>query len=131
MDLLAHCATVILVLVAAAALLVLAAYLVRRERLERETSRAAEASRLQALPPPLLGHTVVVNTPRPDDRSIRGVVTRELDGGGVVLSAAVIYNEVVGAGREAKVVEIPAGEVVVHHVAWFQILYPADPTAEA
>lgn len=97
-----------------------------------QASRAAdEASRLQLPPPPLLGQTVVVTTPRPDDRSIRGVVIRELDGGGVVLSAAVIYDEVVGPGREAKAVEIPAGEVVVYAVAWFQILYPVDPQPEA
>lgn len=73
---------------------------------------------------PIVGKVVVVNTPRPDDQSIRGVVTRELEDGGVVLTAAVVLETVVDRAGESSVEERPAGDVVVRRVSWVQELPP-------
>lgn len=60
----------------------------------------------------LEGELVVVNTPKPDDQSIRGVVDRELDNGLLCLKAAVYLERDVARGRET-VREVPVGDVVV------------------
>lgn len=88
-----------------------------RRLAELEAERAAS---------PLVGRTVVVNTPRPDDQALRGVVTRELEDGGVVLAGAAYLDRVEVRGGGAEVREVPAGDVVVTRVAWVQLLNPQE-----
>jgi hypothetical protein len=72
---------------------------------------------------PLLGQRVIVNTPRPDEQSIRGVVTIELDSGGLVLAAAELLETV--HDRDGEHVEAQAiGDVVVPAYSWAQRVKP-------
>lgn len=90
-------------------------------RLERELDEhLAELSALQA--GPLVGRLVAVNTPNPDDQSIRGVCTRELEDGGLVLSPAVYMDTVRTRGGELQVQERPMAAAVIPRYAWAQII---------
>lgn len=95
----------------AAVLVVLLSSALRLRRLELERGRRR-----------LEGELVVANTPRPDDQSIRGVVVRELDGGGLELRAAVYLERELERGAET-VREVAAGDVVLPRVAWVQVLH--------
>lgn len=80
----------------------------------------------------LEGELVVVNTPKPDDQSIRGVVRQELESGLLVLTGAVYLERDVDHGRQV-VREVPAGDVAVAGPklgSWVQILY-APPGQES
>lgn len=96
----------------------------RRHRLELELADA-RAARADLERSPLLGRTVIANTPRPDDRAIRGVVARELDGGGLLLQGAV-YLDPAGDPSNPGIREVPAGELVVPRVSFAQIIYPSE-----
>lgn len=76
----------------------------------------------------LVGKTVVVNTPKPDDQSFRGVVREELATGELVLGAAIYYERRWGRGGQEVAAEVVVGDVVVRGPklgAWIQVLYPA------
>lgn len=98
----------------------------RRHRLELELADARERQAAEAARP-LVGRTVIANTPRPDDRSIRGVVARELENGygGLVLQGAV-YLDPSGDPSNPGVREVSAGELVVPRVSFAQIIYPSE-----
>lgn len=96
----------------------------RRHRLELELADARERQAAEAARP-LVGRTVIANTPRPDDRSIRGVVVRELEGNGLVLQGAV-YLDPSGDPNNPGIREVPAGELVVPRYSFAQIIYPSE-----
>lgn len=76
---------------------------------------------------PLEGELVIVNTPRPDDQSIKGVCVRDLGrAGGMVLEAAVYLDRGIEHGREVPR-EVPAGDVVVDRYSWAQIVRRTEP----
>lgn len=112
MDVLGLAAVLFLIACAAAAVV----YGCRRIRdLEGEL----EAHRVS----PLEGELVIVNTARPDDQSIRGLVARETAAGALVLTGAVyLERNAVRGGRE-EVIEVPAaGAIVVHNPSTTQIV---------
>lgn len=74
---------------------------------------------------PLVGQRVIVNTPRPDEQSIRGVVTLTLDDGSIVLAAGELLETV--RDRDGEHVEAqPLGDVVIARHSWIQRLAPED-----
>lgn len=96
------------------------------KRLQAETELAEFRERQAELErSPLLGRTVIANTPRPDDRAIRGVVARELDDGGLLLQGAV-YLDPAGDPSNPGIREVPAGELVVPRISFAQIIYPSE-----
>lgn len=131
-------AGLLLVLVGAALTALVAARNVA-DRLEAERDAAGQRLRLlgreleQAKRTRVLeGELVVVNTPRPDDQSVRGVVEQELDNGLLVLKGAVYLERIPGRGRE-EVREVSVGDVVVAGPrlgGFAQVLY-AGPGQEA
>jgi hypothetical protein len=95
-------------------------------RLEHAAERLAELEdELQRARGPLVGQLVVVNTPRPDDQSIRGVITAQLDDGGFVLAGAELLETIRDRGGD-QVVEQQIGDVVVPRYSWLQRLKPED-----
>lgn len=106
--------------IAAAYLILLAALL----HLLRQRARELELERASARSSPLVGRLVIANTPKPDDQAFRGVVTRELEGTGLVLTAATYLDREVGKGGAETLREVPAGDVVIRRVAWAQIIPP-------
>lgn len=97
----------------------------RAHRLGRELAEAAHSRVLE-------GELVVVNTPKPDDQSVRGVVNRELESGLLVLTAAVYLERDRARGRDT-VREVPVGDVVVAGPklgGFVQVLY-AGPGQES
>lgn len=80
----------------------------------------------------LEGELVVVNTPKPDDQSVRGVVRQELESGLLVLAGAVYLDRDRDRGRDT-VREVPVGDVVVGGPrlgGFVQVLY-AGPGQES
>jgi hypothetical protein len=80
----------------------------------------------------LEGELVVVNTPKPDDQSVRGVVRQELESGLLVLAGADYLERDHDRGRETVRV-VPVGDVVVAGPklgSWVQVL-TAPPGQEA
>lgn len=71
---------------------------------------------------PLVGRLVSVNTPNPDDQSIKGVCARQLADGGLVLEAAVYMDTVRGRDQVVEVVERPIGTAIVRAYSWAQVL---------
>lgn len=72
----------------------------------------------------LEGELVVVNTPKPDDQSVRGVVRQELESGLLVLAGADYLERDHDRGRETVRV-VPVGDVVVAGPklgSWVQVL---------
>lgn len=69
---------------------------------------------------PLQGEHVIVNTPKPDDQSLRGFCVEELSRDRLRLTGAV-YLEPDG---RSGVVEVPAGDVVVPAYSWAQVIPP-------
>lgn len=114
----------VLLLIAVAAAAVAVAYHRRAARLECELD-----SRRQD---PLEGELVIVSTPKPDDQSIRGLVTRTTPAGGLLLTGAVyLERQTVRGGRE-EVVEVPAaGAIVVPAFSSAQIITDVVAQAEA
>jgi hypothetical protein len=71
----------------------------------------------------LVGELVIVNTPRPDDQTLKGVCRRDRGPDrGLVLEAAV-YLEPRGQGQVA---EVAAGDVVVPAYSWAQIVHRTE-----
>jgi hypothetical protein len=64
-----------------------------------------------------LGETYIVNTARPDDQSIRGVLVRELPSGAIMLAAAAYLD---ADGTETAI----AGDVVLPAFSWAQRVEP-------
>lgn len=132
-------ASAALILAAVAVLcagVLLAARELRRlgDRLDASERRAEAAEAAPARRPSLVGELVVVNTPQPDDQSLRGIVRHELDNGGLVLTAAVYIDREHGRGGESTPVEVPAGDVYVPSYSWAQIVqathpHPSSPAA--
>jgi hypothetical protein len=111
-----------------------------RQRLELEREQlAAMRDRLHAMrariaaveeevaSSALVGELVVVNTPKPDDQTLRGVCTRELKSGGLVLEAAVYLEREWSKGAEVAR-EVPAGDVVVPAYSWAQVVQRTQTT---
>lgn len=103
-----------------------------RTLIKRQDTRVAELQaeldELQA--GPLVGRQVNVNTPNPDDQSFRGVCTRELAEGGLVLTAATYMDTVRVRGGELQIVERPIGDAVIPRWSWAQVLDADGDVAE-
>jgi hypothetical protein len=114
-----------------AAGLIVVAVLVYRDLRDRRLADAVEraAARRHELELAALerggeleGELVIVNTPRPDDQTLKGVCRRELASGGLVLEAAVYLERRPSRGSE-EVDEVPAGDVVVPAYSFAQIVH--------
>lgn len=94
-----------------------------RERVaELEGELAARAAS------PLEGELVIVNTPAPDDQSIRGVVVRELNDGGLLLAGAVYLERVTARGGLEEVQERHVGDVIVPSYSFAQRVPSSEPS---
>lgn len=81
----------------------------------RRDRRASESGRGR---PSLEGRRVIVNTPKPDDQAIRGVVVQELEDGGYALAAA----EYLEPAQGGTIREVKAGDVIVPRASWIQLV---------
>lgn len=62
---------------------------------------------------PLEGELVIVTTPKPDDRSMRGLVSRVTDAGALVLTGTVYLETQATRGGGVEIREVPAAGVTV------------------